>query len=140
MARSEASQSLTGAFDIRRLRADACLPNALEQSAAFIELRWECHRSPHEPTDGPASAGPPADGVSVVSLDLVHGPTLLVVRHFRLTRKTGASICLRLHEMPVAGILNCCHLGPKEGHPELQALAVHARPLPSPPVWETPGK
>ena len=23
------------------------LPNALEQSAASIELRWDCHRSPH---------------------------------------------------------------------------------------------
>jgi hypothetical protein len=71
----DASQSLTGTLNIRRLRPDACLPNALEQSAASIELRWDCHRSPHESADGPASgdAGPPADGVSVVSGDLVHG-------------------------------------------------------------------
>ena len=39
---------------------------------SVLELRWDCHRSPHESTDGPASgdAGPPADGVSVVSRDL----------------------------------------------------------------------
>jgi len=75
MKRSKSSQSLTGTLDIRRLRPDDCLPNALEQSAASIELRWDCHRSPHESADGPASgdAGPPADGVSVVSRDLVHG-------------------------------------------------------------------
>src|SRR5215203_2225127 len=75
MKRGKSSQSLTGTLDIRRLRPDDCLPNALEQSAASIELRWDCHRSPHESADGPASgdAGPPADGVSVVSRDLVHG-------------------------------------------------------------------
>src|SRR5215217_7882907 len=67
MKRSKSSQSLTGTLDIRRLRPDACLPNALEQSAACIELRWDCHRSPHESADGPGDAGPPAGGVSVVS-------------------------------------------------------------------------
>ena len=60
------------ALYIRRLRPDACLPNALEQSAASSSFGGIRHRSPHESTDGPASgdAGPPADGVSVVSRDL----------------------------------------------------------------------
>src|SRR5215203_2096995 len=74
MKRGKSSQSLTGTLDIRRLRPDACLPNALEQSAASIELLGGIAIG-RLTTDGPASgdAGPPADGVSVVSRDLVHG-------------------------------------------------------------------
>ena len=67
--RSEIPQLIASVHDALR--------NVAKPAAASIELRWDCHRSPPESADGPASgdAGPPADGVSVVSRDLVHGMT-----------------------------------------------------------------
>src|SRR5215208_7778513 len=111
MKRGKSSQSLTGTLNIRRLRPDACLPNALEQSAASIELRWDCHRSPHEPADGPASgdAGPPADGVSVYRVTWSTDGSPCPSGTFADQEKP-ASIWLTLRETPVAGRLNCCHL------------------------------